>query len=411
MYTYSPRHGMGTLVAHLGEGADPLHAHVTPIYQTSTFSFPDSATSAAVFAGEKPGYRYSRLGNPNQDMLAAKVAALEALDLVRQSGLDPQELASGYVFSTGMAAITSAILARVRSGQTILAQHALYSATYSFLSTVAPQHGIQVVWLKDPRPEDWEMAFRSHPGVVLAYAESPANPGMTIVDLQAAAEIAHQHGAWLMVDNTFATPYCQRPFSLGVDIIVHSTTKYISGHGTNVGGAVVSTRQEYVHGNLKSMLQLLGGSASPFDAWLTNLGLKTFEVRMERHCRNAMQVAAFLDQHPAVERIFYPGLVSHPDHELARRQMLNFGGMLSFELKGGLKAGAAMMDRVRLATLAVSLGNVDSLIEHPASMTHHLVPPAERQRAGITDGLVRLSVGIENIEDILADLEQALPKK
>lgn len=211
-----------------------------------------------------------------------------------------------------------------------------------------------------------------------------------------------------MVDNTFASPYCQRPLSLGADVVVHSTTKYLSGHGLVVGGAVVSRRLDYVNGPLYTMLKVLGGSASPFDAWLANIGLKTFELRMQRHCENALQVARMLEDHPQVAEVYFPGLESHPDHALAKKQMFHFGGMISFELKGGLKAGEAMMNRVKIATLAVSLGNVDTLIQHPASMTHASVPAHMRKEAGITDGLVRLSVGVENVEDILADLEQAL---
>jgi methionine-gamma-lyase len=265
-----------------------------------------------------------------------------------------------------------------------------------------------VVWLHQLEVQDWEEAFQAHPDAVLAYAETPANPTMAIVDLAAVAEIAHRYGAWLFVDNTFATPYCQRPLTLGVDVCLHSTTKYLSGHGMIVGGAVVSRHPEWVRKELYSLLKTLGGSASPFDCWLAALGLKTFELRMQRHCENAMQVARFLQDHPKVEKVYYPGLQTHPGYEIACRQMSSFGGMISFELKGGLAAGEAMLNHVRLMTLAVSLGNTDTLIQHPASMTHAGVPREERLKVGLTDGLVRLSVGIENLEDILADLEQAL---
>jgi methionine-gamma-lyase len=233
---------------------------------------------------------------------------------------------------------------------------------------------------------------------------------MAIVDIQAVVDIAHKAGAWVFADNTFATPYCQRPLTFGVDIVVHSTTKYLSGHGQIVGGTVISQHVDYVNGALYAMLKVLGGNDSPIEAWLANIGMKTFELRMQRHCKNAMKVAEYLEKHPAVERVFYPGLKSHPDHELAKKQMLDFGGMLSFELKGGLAAGEAMMNKVKMMTLAVSLGNVDTLIQHPASMTHAGVPRDVRLASGISDGLVRLSVGIENVEDIIADLEQSLCK-
>ncbi len=407
--TFSPRFGLSTLVNHVGEGEAPLDAHSNPIFQTSTFRFPDVATGAARFRGEEDGFIYTRFDNPNFRQAAAKIAALEGIDLLRaQPDTPPEKVVAGRMFSSGMAAITTAILARVRGGQTVIAQEALYGATYTFLHDFAPHYGIRVVWLNHPQPEDWERAFREHPDAVLAYAESPANPTMGVIDIAAAAEIAHRYGAWLMVDNTFATPYCQRPLTLGADVVVHSTTKYLGGHGVVVGGAVVSRHVDYVQGSLNATNKLLGGNPGPFDTWLTSMGLRTFELRMQRHCANAMQVAQWLEGHPAVERVYYPGLPSHPEHELAKRQMHAFGGMISFELKGGLEAGKALMERVRLLTLAVSLGTTDSLISHPASMTHSGVPPAARQAVGITDGLVRFSVGIENVEDILADLEQAL---
>jgi methionine-gamma-lyase len=409
MDSLDPKLGLGTIVTHAGEGSNPNHAHIIPIYQTSTFSFPDVATGAALFKGEEEGYIYTRIDNPNLHQLAHKICVLEGLDLLRDQPEKPvQDVVGGFVFASGMAAITAAILARVKGGQTIIAQEALYGATYTFLHDFAPGYGIQVVWLNDISLPAWQAAFEAHPDAVLAYAETPANPTMALVDLSGVAELAHQHQAWLMVDNTFATPYCQRPLTLGADVVVHSTTKYICGHGLVVGGAVVSSQVDYVRKQLFGMLKLLGGNESPFDAWLVSIGLKTFEIRMQRHCANTLKVAQFLESHPAVERVYYPGLPSHPDYALACKQMTDFGGMISFELKGGLKAGESMMNRVKIATLAVSLGNVDTLIQHPASMTHAGVPAAARLAVGVTDGLVRLSVGIENVEDIIADLAQAM---
>jgi methionine-gamma-lyase len=409
MSSFSPKHGLSTIVTHLGEGKDPAHAHVAPIYQTSTFDFPDVATGAAIFRGAATGYIYTRLDNPNLDLLAAKIAALEGLDLLRaRPDADPADVVDCQPFASGMAAISAAILARVQSGDTVIAQASLYGSTYTILSRHAQRYGIRTVFLEDPSLENWERAFREHPQAKLAYAESPANPTMTVVDLAGVAEIAHRYGAWLVVDNTFASPYCQRPLSLGADVVVHSLTKYLSGHGVIVGGAVVSLHPEFIRREIFAMIKDYGGVPSPFDAWLANLGLKTFELRMQRHCENAMRVARFLETHPQVARVNYPGLESHPGHAIAKRQMSAFGGMMSFELKGGYPAGVAMMERVRVATLAVSLGSVDTLIEHPASMTHSNVPREAREKAGITDGLVRLSVGIENVEDILEDLDQAL---
>ena len=409
MAKFSPHYGIGSLVNLVGEREDPKHAHVIPIYQTSLFDFTDVASGAALFEGKEEGYIYSRLKNPNQDQVAFKIAVLEGLDLLRaHPNTPPEELIAGQLFSSGMAAVTCCILAKVKPGQTILAQEALYSNTYTFLRDFGTRWGIHVVWLHDPSPEAWEQAFDQNPEAVMAYAETPSNPTMSLVDLRALATIAHKHQSWLMVDNTFATPYCQRPIAMGADLVIHSTTKYLNGHGLVVGGAAVSPHVSFMKEDLFSMMKTLGCNASPFDAWLTNNGMKTFELRMQRHCENALQVAAYLEQHPAVNQVFYPGLDSHPQHELASQQMVHYGGMLSFELAGGLEAGARLMDRVQLCVLAVSLGHVNSLIEHPASMTHSGIAPEERLQAGITDGLVRFSIGIENVRDIIADLDQAL---
>lgn len=409
MGKFQPKHGFGTLVNHVAEGNNPKHAHVTPIYQTSTFSYPDVATGVAIWKGEEPGYIYTRLGNPNHDQLAQKVAVLEGLDLVReQPDKNPMEIVAGQVFSSGMAAVTTCLMTCAGAGDTIISQEAIYGGSYQFLNDIAPRLGIKMVWLKDPTPEAWEAAFEAHPSARIAYAESPTNPTMDIVDLAFVAQVAHTKGAWLMVDNTFATPYCQRPITLGADVTIHSTTKYLSGHGLVVGGVAVSPHVDWVKKPLQSVLKTLGGTPSPFDTWLTNIGLKTFELRMQRHNENAMAVAQYLNQHSKVAEVYYPGLPSHPGHAVAAKQMSCFGPMLSFELKGGFEAGESLMNHVQVATLAVSLGNVDTLIEHPASMTHMGVPRETRLRMGLTDGLVRLSVGVENVEDIIADLDQAL---
>jgi methionine-gamma-lyase len=409
MYDFSANHGLTTLLTHYTELANPLHAHVAPIFQTSVFNFPDVATGAATFAGELPGYIYTRLNNPNLEQLARKLALLEGLDLLTaRPDCSPDELVAGKVFASGMAAIVCAVLARVRAGDTILAQEAVYSNTFNWLNDLAPRLGLRVLFVKDTSPAGWEAALQAHPGVRLVYAETPVNPTMQIVDLAQLAEQVHRQAAWLLVDNTFATPYCQRPLSLGADIVVHSTTKYLCGHGTVIGGAALSRHVDFVHGDLMFTQKTLGATPSPFDSWLANLGLKTFELRMARHCANALAAARYLVAHPKVAQVYYPGLEDHPGHAVALRQMHAFGGMLSFELRGGLPAGERLMNRLKVISLAVSLGNVDSLIEHPASMTHACVPPEERLKVGITDGLVRFSVGIENSADLLSDLEQGL---
>jgi methionine-gamma-lyase len=408
----SAQHGISTLVNHFGEGDNPHYSHITPIYQTSTFGFPDAETAGKIFAGDKGGYVYTRSDNPNAAQLAKKIAMLEALDLLKQQPNEVIEnVAMGKVFASGMAAISAAILGRAQAGDTIVAQRILYGNSYRFMNEVAPRLGLKVVWVDKPDRERWESALEAHPHAVLVYAETPANPALDMLDLHELASIVHAHEAWLIADNTFATPYHQRPLSLGCDVVVHSTTKYLAGHGFVIGGALISTHLEYVSptGGVGLIGRVMGAAPSPFDCWLANIGLKTFELRMRRHAHNAMTLARWLSDHPKIKRVFYPGLKEHPGHDIAQRQMINgFGGMIAFELRGGYHDAVKLMETLKLATLAVSLGNVDSLIEHPASMTHRSVPPSERLRANITDGLVRFSVGIENIEDVIGDFEQSL---
>ncbi len=408
MEKIDPSHGLGTLAIHATEGDNPYNTNVTPIYQSAIYRIPDVATGAAIFQREDPGYVYTRLSNPTLDQVAGKLAVLEGVDLLRKSPDRPvEEVVRGRVFASGMAAITTAILAKVPRDGVVIAQEALYSRTHTFLRE-AERYGFRVVWLTNPGLEDWEVAFASEPTACLAYVETPVNPGMAVMDIAAVVEIAHRHNAWVMVDNTFATPYCQRPLTLGADLVVHSTTKYLNGHGLLIGGALISRHPEFMQNEVYEVQQTFGPTSSPFDTWLLNNGLKTFEIRMERHCKNAVQIAEFLEEHPAVAKVNYPGLESFEYHPIAKKQMLAYGGMMSFELKGGYEAGEYMMNHVRLCRLAVSLGHLDTLIEHPASMTHSKVSPEVKAKAGITPGLVRFSVGIENIEDILADLDQSM---
>lgn len=409
MYQFSPDHGIGTIALHAEEGPHALDAHAPPIYQTSVFGFKDVAGGAGIVGKKEPGFYYTRLGNPNLEQIARKIAILEAIDLLRANPeVNIDGLVAGRVFSSGMAAITTTILACLTDERTVVVQERLYGHTYTFLQDLAPKFGIEVIWVRDISEAGWEAAFRQHPQARLAYAESPVNPSMSIVDLRLVAEIAHNYGAWLMVDNTFATPYCQRPLTLGADVVVHSTTKYLSGHGTVIGGATVTRHLDFAERSLHQYALEMGGVPSPFDSWLVNMGLKTFELRMQRHCENAMGIASFLEQHPKVGRVYYPGLDNDSGHPIARQQMHAYGGMLAFELKGGLQAGERLLNSVKVMSLAVSLGNVDTLIQHPASMTQASVPRPERLKMGVSDGLVRLSVGVENLDDLISDLEQAL---
>jgi methionine-gamma-lyase len=402
--------GISTIVTHHAEESNDLGAHISPIYQTSAFRFPDVETGASIFQNQHPGYYYTRIENPNQRQVVSKIAALEAVDLPSDVISETGTPLDGHLFSSGMAAVTAAVLGCLKSGDKLIAHQNLYGATYSLLHHLADENKIQIVWLKSGAVSEWKQAFQSHPDARLAYAETPTNPNLSLVDLLAVAEIAHQNNTWLVVDNTFASPYCQRPFNLGADIVLHSTTKYLCGHGTVIGGVVLSRHLDWVKDRLWNQLKLYGGSPSPFDAWLTHLGLKTYELRMARHCENSTTIARWLLKHPKIGRVFYPGLPDHPGHDIAKRQMLAYGGMLACELNGGYQAGINFMNHVKLFALVPTLGNVDSLIQHPASMSHINMPREDRLKAGITDGLVRLSVGIENVEDLLEDLSQALEK-
>lgn len=399
-----PKPGISTIVTHHAEETDDLGAHITPIYQTSAFRIPDAETGAELFQHQQQGYVYTRMRNPNQRQVVSKIAALEALDLPAES----PTIIDGQLFSSGMGAVSAAVLSCVKSGEKLITHQNLYGATYTFLHHLKEQNNIKIIWLENSDVEKWKEAFEEHPDTKIAYVETPSNPNVSLVNIRAVAEIAHQNNAWLITDNTFASPYCQRPFNLGADVVLHSTTKYLSGHGALIGGVVLSKHTKWVNDNLYNHLKLYGASPSPFDAWLTYLGLKTFELRMQRHCENATQIANWLLEHPKIEKVIYPGLSNHPQHKLAKEQMSAFGGMLACEIKGGYSAGVKFMNHVKLFSLVTTLGNVDSLVQHPASMSHINVTPADKQKAGITDGLVRLSVGIENSDDLIDDLSQAL---
>jgi methionine-gamma-lyase len=401
--------GLTTFLTHYSEGNNAENAHISPIYQNSVFAFDDTDSGAAIAGGQQPGYYYTRLNNPNHTQLACKLAALEAWDLFRQDPeIQPEDLVGGLVFASGMAAVTAAVLSCVEAGQTVLIQAALYDGTYLFFKNLAPKYGINVVWVTDNTEKGWQQAFEANPGAKLAYIETPVNPSLRLTDIKMVVRLAKQYSARVAVDNTFATPFCQRPLTLGADVVVHSTTKYLSGHGQVLGGAAITTDLELLNGPLYQIYKIMGATPSPIDTWMANIGLKTFELRMQRHCQNALRVARRLEAHPGVNRVYYPGLESHPDHELAQVQMSDYGGMIAFDLKGGLEAGKRMMDNIQVATLAVSLGNVDTLVQHPASMTHRNTPREKRLAAGITDGLVRLSVGIEEPNDIIRDLLGAI---
>jgi methionine-gamma-lyase len=403
-------HGFATRCVHAGEAVgQPQHvSHTGAIYQTSTFVFASAAEGAEIFSGEKPGYVYTRLGNPTVRALEAKMNALEGREVKLR---DPSVRVSSLAFSSGMAAVSSTLLALVRAGDTILLGSVLYGATEHLAEHVLGRLGVRTVEVDTADLDALERVLAAHPHARALLFETPTNPMLGISDIAAVAARCHARipGIKVIVDNTFATPYLQRPLELGADVVVHSTTKYLCGHGTVVGGVMTTTSDE-VKDQAYTVIKDVGGSPSPFDAWLVNLGTKTLPLRMERHCDNALAIARYLAKHPKVERVYYPGLESHPHHELARRQMRKFGGVVSFDIAGGIDAGRRLMDHIEIFTLAVSLGCVDSLIEHPASMTHACVPRDKRERAGIGDGLVRISAGVEDVDDLLAALEDGLTR-
>ena len=400
--------GFATRALHAGEHVgQPQHvAHSGAIYQTSTFVFQDAAEGAAIFAKEQPGYVYTRLGNPTVRLLEAKINALEGGDFKRAN---PDVGVYTQAFASGMAAIAAALMAVASSGDTIIMGDVVYGATTHLADNVLERMGIQVVEVDTSDLAKLEQVLAAHPHAKALYLETPTNPLLACTDLAVASAMAKavNPGMLVMVDNTFATPFLQRPLEHGADVVLHSTTKYINGHGTTVGG-LVTTRDDAFKDSVYTVLADVGASPSPFDCFLINQGLKTLPLRMKQHCSNAMAVARFLEDHPKVERVFYPGLESSPHHAVARKQMSDFGGMVSFELRGGVEAGRTLMDNIELFTLAVSLGCVDSLIQHPASMTHACVPRYKRLAAGVTDGLVRVSVGVEDERDLLIAMDKGL---
>jgi cystathionine gamma-lyase len=374
-----------TRAIHAGQEPDPSTGAVTtPIFQTSTY--------AQSGLGEHKGYEYSRSGNPTRTALESCLAALE----------DGQY---GLAFASGLAA-ENTVLSLLNAGDHVISCDDLYGGTYRLFERVMKRYHVETSYVgAQASIEAYERAIG--PTTKMLWLETPTNPLLNLVDIQALAEVAHQHKLIVVVDNTFATPYFQQPLHLGADIVVHSTTKYINGHSDIIGGALVVNDQE-LYESLKFHQNAAGGVPGPFDAWLTLRGIKTLSVRMRQHAENAVLVARFLAEHPRVEKVYYPGLPSHPDHELAKRQMSGFGGMVSFQFKGSYEDVTNIVRRFQVFTLAESLGSIESLVCHPASMTHASIPREIREARGLTDTLLRLSVGIEDAEDLLADLEQVL---
>ena len=401
-----PYTGFSSLAIHAGHQQDPNYAHLTPIYATSTFVYDDAEQGMRRFSGKEPGYIYSRWGNPTYREAEEKIAAMETFGVTDQHGA-PLAL-KAYLQSSGMAAISTLMMSTLKAGDKVLSHYSLYGGTQEQFNTLLPTFGVDAV-IADLRDLNLaEDMLKQHPAIKMIYLETPANPTIQCVDIEALTKLGKQYGKIIACDNTFATPYLQQPFKYGVDFVVHSTTKFLNGHGTAIGGVFIGRDLDAMKGRTYKIFKALGGSSSPFDAFLLVNGMKTLEVRMERHCSNAEKVAALLNTLKAVASVNYNGLPSHPDYAVAKKQMRHPGAMMSFELKGGLQSGINFMNKLQLCTRTVSLGTCDTLLSHPASMTHYSVPKEQRERYGITDGLIRMSVGMENIADILSDLEQAL---
>ena len=390
------KYGLGTTAIHAGTLKNLYGTLAMPIYQTSTFIFDSAEQGGRRFALEEAGYIYTRLGNPTTTVLENKIAALE-------------EGEAAVATASGIGAISSSLWTVLKAGDHVVTDKTLYGCTFALMCHGLTRFGIEVTFVDTSNLDEVKNAMKKNTRVV--YLETPANPNLKIVDLEALSKLAHTNpNTLVIVDNTFATPYMQKPLKLGADIVVHSVTKYINGHGDVIAGLVITNKELADQIRFVGLKDMTGAVLGPQDAYYIIRGMKTFEIRMERHCKNAKKVVEFLNKHPKIERVYYPGLETHSGHEIAKKQMKDFGAMISFELKGGFEAGKTLLNNLKLCSLAVSLGDTETLIQHPASMTHSPYTKEEREAAGITDGLVRLSVGLENVEDIIEDLEQGLEK-
>ncbi len=397
---------MATAAIHGVQDDIAEHAHLMPIYATSTFTFDSAEQGMDRFSGKEPGFIYSRFGNPTTSAAAQLVAALETHGLKTATG-EPME-AHAFLTSSGQAALAAMLMSLVKAGDTIISDHVLYGGTYEFLNNFLPAFGVRTVFINITDLNALENALKNDPSVRLIHIETPANPLMQCTDMEAVCRIAQKHGVIVTIDNTFATPYLQQPFKYGVDYIFHSTTKFLNGHGSAIGGVIIGRHINFMRTQMAKTHKLLGGNSNPFDAFMLMQGIKTLAVRMDRHCSNAGQVADYLSAHPAVAKVNYNGLASHPDYIISKKQMRAAGAVLSFELKGGFDQSVQFINKLQLCVRAVSLGTVDTLISHPSSMSHSGMSKEEQEKAGISDGLIRMSVGLEDINDILNDLGQAL---
>ena len=398
--------GFDTTCVHGGHKGEQHRAHLTPIYATSTYTFDSTEQGVAVFKGDEPGYIYSRFGNPTINEAEEKIALLEAYGLTDKDG-SPLKL-KAILHASGMAAATTMILGNLKAGDKIISHYSLYGGNQELIDKILPNLGIETIIVDFHDLDTLAKALKENPEIKLMHIETPANPTLQCVDIEAVSALGKQYGLIVTADNTFATPYLLQPFRYDVDFVMHSTTKFLNGHGTAVGGVLIGRDIAKMNGTVTKTHRLLGGNSNAFEAYLLTNGLRTFGLRMERHTSNAQKVAEFLESHDAIGVVNYPGLPSHPDHEICKKQMKNGGAVLSFEMKGGFDAAVNFMNKLQICTNAVSLGTCDTLVSHPASTTHVGVAREDRLKFKITDGLIRMSVGIETVEDLINDIKQAL---
>lgn len=398
--------GLDTLCVHGGHETESARAHLTPIYASSTYVFENTAQGVDIFQGKESGYIYGRFGSPTTEEAERKIALLEAYGLKNAAG-KPLELYA-LLHASGMAAITTMLLSNLKSGDKIITHPSLYGGTQEMIDKVLPGLNIGHVIVDMHDMNAVRTAIAADKSIRLMYLETPANPTLQCVDLKQLSAIGRENGLVVCADNTFATPLLQQPFAYDVDFVIHSTTKFLNGHGTAIGGILIGRDAGRMHADVRKMHRLLGGNANSFDAFLLTNGLRTLALRMDKHCSNALKVAQFFEAHPKVANVNFPGLASHPHHTIAAAQMKQFGSLMSIELSGGFEAAVRFMDRLKVCTNAVSLGTCDTLVSHPASTTHVGVPREHRIASGISDGLIRISIGIETDSDLIQDFEQAL---
>jgi methionine-gamma-lyase len=400
--------GISTVTLHTAGKENDNFSHTTPIYATSTFTFDSTNEGMERFKGTDKTRIYSRWGNPTFVAAEKTIEALEAHGLKDEKG-EPLEL-KALLHSSGQAAMSTLFFSNLSAGDTLLSHYSLYGGTQELMQKILAEAGIKTLLIDVRDLKLLEKTIGENPEIKLIHLETPANPTIQCVDIEAICKIAHQHQIKVSVDNTVATPYLQQPFALGADFVFHSATKFLNGHGSAISGVLLGKDLAFMQSKVWKWHVLLGGNSNAFDSYLLIQGMKTLEIRMDRHCSNTEKVAAYLDKHPSIEKVNYTGLSSHPDHAIAKKQMKKHAPLISFELKGGLEAGKIFIDALEVCTRAVSLGTVDTLVSHPATMTHYGIPREERIKYGITDGLIRMSVGIENYEDLETDLAQALAK-